>query len=116
MAVGPGMLVILVVAVNTQPFESFTVTEYEPAVNPDTGLVVVKLGDAFKANEYVGVPPVTAPIVILPLDKPQVVFAGVKANPVGPGVIVNVADTVNVQPKLLVNVITGVPAPKPVTV
>ena len=35
---------------------------------------------------------------------------------VGPGVIVNVADTVNVQPKLLVSVITGVPAPKPVTV
>ena len=35
---------------------------------------------------------------------------------VGPGVMVNVAETVNVQPKLLVSVITGVPAPKPVTV
>ena len=35
---------------------------------------------------------------------------------VGPGDMVNVADTVNVHPKLLVNVITGVPAPKPVTV
>jgi hypothetical protein len=35
---------------------------------------------------------------------------------VGPGIIVNVVDTVNVHPELFVNVITGVPAPKPVTV
>ncbi len=34
----------------------------------------------------------------------------------GPGVVVNVADTVNVQPRLLVNVIVEEPAPRPVIV
>ena len=34
----------------------------------------------------------------------------------GPGVIVNVADTVKVQPRLLVSVIMGEPAPNPVIV
>ena len=41
---------------------------------------------------------------------------GVKGNADGPDALANVADTVKVQPKLLVRVITGVPAPKPVTV
>jgi hypothetical protein len=58
-----------------------------------------------------------APNVKVPLLLPQVVFAGVKENAVGPGVIVNAGgDTVNVHPKLLVNVISGVPTPNPVTV
>lgn len=35
---------------------------------------------------------------------------------VGPGDELNVAETVNVQPKLFVNVITGLPAPSAVTV
>ena len=47
---------------------------------------------------------------------PQVALVGVITILVGPGVIVKVADTVKVQPKLLVKVITGVPAPNPVTV
>jgi hypothetical protein len=41
---------------------------------------------------------------------------GVKITSVGPALLVNVVETVNVQPKLFVKVITGVPAPKPVTV
>lgn len=61
-------------------------------------------------------PPVGVPKVKLPLLLPQVALVGVTTIFVGPGVIVNVAETVNVQPKLFVNVITGVPAPKPVTV
>ena len=47
---------------------------------------------------------------------PQVAFVVVVVIAVGPGVIVNVGDIVNVHPKLFVNVINGVLAPKPVTV
>ena len=56
------------------------------------------------------------PNVKLPFVFPQVAFVGTNVMLVGPGVIVNVAETVNVQPKLFVKVITGVPAPRPVTV
>lgn len=56
------------------------------------------------------------PNVKLPLLLPQVALVGVIVILVGPGVIAKVVDTVNVHPKLLVNVITGVPAPSPVTV
>lgn len=47
---------------------------------------------------------------------PQVVFVDVKEKFVGPGWFVNDVLTVNVQPKLLVNVIKGELVPKPVTV
>ena len=39
-----------------------------------------------------------APNVNVPLLLPQVVFVGVKENAVGPGVMLKVAETVNVHP------------------
>jgi hypothetical protein len=82
---------------------------------PVTGGVVEK-APPFTEKEYVGVPPVTAPIVILPAPVPQIILLGVNAMLLGPEGLASVADTVNVHPKLLVKVITGVPAPRPVTV
>lgn len=53
---------------------------------------------------------------MLPVPIPQIMLLGVNTTSVGPEELINVADTVNVHPKLFVKVITGVPAPKPVTV
>ena len=60
-----------------------------------------------------GAPPV---IVKLPLDNPQVALVVPIVKVDGPVVVVKVGDTVNVQPKLLVKLIIGELAPKPVTV
>ena len=56
------------------------------------------------------------PKVKLPLLLPQVAFIVVVVIAVGPGVIVRVGEIVNVQPRLLVSVIIGEPAPKPLIV
>ena len=55
-------------------------------------------------------------MVMLPVPVPQIILLGVSATLVIGGELLSVADTVNVHPKLLVNVITWVPAGNPVTV
>jgi len=114
-AVGPVVTEIVTVLVNVHPLASLTPTVYVPEANPVTGGLVENV-PPFTLYEYVGVPPVTAPIVILPVPTPQIILLGVNGNTDGPAALANVAETVNVQPKLFVKVITGVPAPKPVTV
>lgn len=115
MAVGPDVTEIVTVFVNVQPVASLTPTVYVPEVNPVTAGAVEKV-PPLTLKEQVGVPPVTDPIVMLPVPTPQIILFGVNGNADGPAALARVADTVNVHPKLLVNVITGVPAPKPVTV
>jgi hypothetical protein len=61
----------------------------------------------------VGAPPV---IVKLPLEEPQVALVVTIVKLDGPGVIVKVGDSVKVQPRLLVTVIVGEPAPNPVII
>ena len=55
-------------------------------------------------------------MVMLPVPVPHTILLGVKATLVTPVELDKVAETVNVHPKLLVSVITCVPAPRPVTV
>ena len=114
-AVGPVVTDIVTVFVKIHPFTSLTPPVYVPDANPVTGGLAEK-APPFTLYVYGAVPPVGAPIVILPVPTPQIILLGVKGNADGPAALANVADTVNVHPKLFVNVITGVPAPKPVTV
>ena len=62
------------------------------------------------------VPPTVFVIVKLPLLKPQLALVAAIIKLEGPGVKVKVGDSVNVQPRLLVSVIVGEPAPKPIIV
>ena len=114
-AVGPVVTEMVTVFVKTQPFASLTPIVYVPVANPVTGGVPEK-APPLTLYVYGPVPPVGVPIVILPVPTPQIILLGVNGHADGPAELFNVADTVNVQPKLLVNVITGVPAPNPVTV
>lgn len=114
-AVGPDVTEIVTVFVNTHPFASRTPTVYVPEANPVTG-GLDENAPPFTLYVYGAVPPVTVPIVILPVPVPQTILLGVNGKEFGPAELAKVADTVNVQPKLFVKVITGVPAPRPVTV
>src|SRR5205085_2762387 len=86
-ALGPFVLAILAVVENVQPFAS---------------------------NEYVygDVPPVTDPIVIVPLLAPQLASVGVTATALGPFVLVMLAVVENVHPLASFTLIVCEPAPR----
>jgi hypothetical protein len=96
-AVGPLLLLIVAFVENVHPLASFTLTECDPAARLLYTRVELNVPPS---TEYVygDAPPVTAPIVNVPLLAPQVELVGVTATAVGPPLLLIVAFVEKVQP------------------
>src|SRR5437763_11098083 len=108
---GPFVLPMSAVVENVHPFTSFTLIVCEPAPRLlKTRVEVYPL----PSNEYVygDVPPVTDPIVIVPLLAPQATLVGVTATADGPFVFAMFAVVENVHPFASFTLIECDPAPR----
>src|SRR5438067_11253997 len=96
-ALGPFVLAMLEVVENVHPFASFTLIECDPARSEECS---VGKEYPLPSNEYVygDVPPVTVPMVIVPLLAPQATLVGVTATADGPFVLAMLAVIKNVHP------------------